>query len=181
MKRVSIGILVVLMMVSFFASCSKKEPVKQAPVQEKPKVEKVEEPQPKQEKPQLTEEEIFQRQTLEELNKQGHLTKIHFDFDKHFIREDMKPILEKNSQWLLKYPSVIAQVGGHCDERGTEEYNMALGEKRAEAAKKYLVSLGVPAERLKTVSYGKTKTLVKGIDDESHFMNRRSEFTIIKK
>jgi len=144
-------------------------------------VEKVDEPQPKPDNPQLTEEEIFERETLEGLNKQGHLVRVHFDFDKHFIREDMKPVLEKNAQWLLKFPTTIIQVGGHCDERGTEEYNMALGEKRAEAAKKYLVSLGVPAERLKSVSYGKTQPLVKGIDDESHYMNRRSEFLIIKK
>lgn len=180
MKRFAFGFLVVLLMVSLFTSCSKKgTDVKAA--KEQPKVEKVDEPQPQMEKPQLTEEEIFQRQTLEELNKQGHLQRVHFDFDKYVIREDMKPLLEKNAQWLLKFPSVIVQVGGHCDERGTEEYNMALGEKRAEAAKKYLVSLGVPAERLQTVSYGKTQPLVKGVDDESHYMNRRDEFTITKK
>jgi len=75
----------------------------------------------------------------------------------------------------------VVSVGGHCDERGTEEYNMALGEKRAMAAKNYLVSLGVPAERLRTVSYGKTQPLVKGVDEESYFMNRRDEFIIINK
>ena len=136
---------------------------------------------PKVEKPQLTEEELFQRRTLEELNRMGYLKRINFDFDKYFVRDDMKPILEQNAQWLLKYPTVVITIDGHCDERGTEEYNMALGEKRAEAAKKYMLNLGVPGERMKTVSYGKMKPLVKGVDEDTHFKNRRDEFTIIKK
>ena len=179
MKRIYIGALVVLMMVVFFNSCQKA--VKTEPAKPGPKVEKVEEATPKAERPELTEEEIFQRQTLEELNKQGYLKRVHFDFDKYFIRDDMKPVLESNADWLLKYPTVVVAIGGHCDERGTEEYNMALGEKRALSAKQYLVSLGIPAERLRTVSYGKTQILVKGVDEESHYMNRRDEFIITKK
>jgi len=81
----------------------------------------------------------------------------------------------------MDHPSVVITIDGHCDERGTEEYNMALGEKRAEAAKKYLMNLGVPGDQMKTVSYGKTRPLVKGVDEESYYMNRRDEFTIIKK
>jgi peptidoglycan-associated lipoprotein len=179
MKRVYIGLLIVLMMVAFFSSCKKE--VKVEPPKPEPVVEKVEEAPTKVEKPQLTAEEIFQRQTLEELNKKGYLKMINFDFDKYLIRDDMKPLLEQNAQWLLKHPTVVVSIDGHCDERGTEEYNMALGEKRAQAAKKYMVSLGVPADRLNTVSYGKTKPLVKGVDEDSHFKNRRDEFTITKK
>ncbi|UCH98798.1 MAG: peptidoglycan-associated lipoprotein Pal [Candidatus Aminicenantes bacterium] len=178
MKRILIGVLSLLLVVVFFNSC-KKEAVVEPPKEEK--VEKVEEVTPKVETPELTEEELLQRRTLEEINKMGYLKRIHFDFDKYFIRNDMKPVLEKNAQWLLKFPSVVVTIDGHCDERGTEEYNMALGEKRAESAKKYLANLGVPGARLKTVSYGKTKPLVKGVDEESHYMNRRDEFTIIKK
>lgn len=178
MKRFMIGILMMLVVVAFFNSC-KKEVVTAPPKEEK--VEKVEEVTPKVEKPQLTEEELFQRRTLEELNRMGYLKRIHFDFDKYFVRDDMKPTLEQNAQWLLKYPTVVVTIDGHCDERGTEEYNMALGEKRAESAKKYLQNLGVPGERMKTVSYGKIKPLVKGVDEESYFKNRRDEFTIIKK
>lgn len=178
MKRFMIGIITVLVIVAFFNSC-KKEVVTAPPKEEK--VEKVEEVTPKVEKPQLSEEELFQRRTLEELNRMGYLKRIHFDFDKYFIREDMKPILEKNAQWLVKHPSVVITIDGHCDERGTEEYNMALGEKRAESAKNYLMNLGVPAQQMKTVSYGKTKPLVKGVDEQSYYMNRRDEFTIIKK
>lgn len=178
MKRFMIGILTVLVLAAFFNSCKKE--VVTAPTKGE-KVEKVEEAAPKMETPELTEEELFQRRTLEELNRMGYLKRINFDFDKYFIREDMKPILEENARWLLKYPTVVITVDGHCDERGTEEYNMALGEKRAEAAKKYLENLGVPGERMKTVSYGKMKPLVKGVDEESYFKNRRDEFTIIKK
>lgn len=178
MKRFMMGILTVLVIVAFFNSC-KKEVVTAPPKEEK--VEKVEEVTPKVETPELTDEELFQRRTLEELNRMGYLKRIHFDFDKYFIREDMKLILEENARWLLKYPTVVVTIDGHCDERGTEEYNMALGEKRAESAKKYLLNLGVPGERMKTVSYGKIKPLVKGVDEESYFKNRRDEFTIIKK
>lgn len=178
MKRFMIGILTVLVTAAFFNSC-KKEVVTAPPEEEK--VEKVEEVTPKVETPQLTEAELFQRRTLEELNRMGYLKRINFDFDKYFVREDMKPILEQNARWLLKYPTVVVTIDGHCDERGTEEYNMALGEKRAESAKKYMLNLGVPGERMKTVSYGKIRPLVKGVDEESHFKNRRDEFTIIKK
>lgn len=179
MKRFYIGALIVVLMVAFFTSCKKE--VKVEPPKPQQKVEKVEEVKPKVEKPQLTEEELFQRKTLDELNKQGYLKRIHFDFDKYFVRDDMKPILEQNAQWLLKHPSVVVSIGGHCDERGTEEYNMALGEKRANAAMKYLVSLGVPESQLRTVSYGKTQPLVRGMSEESHYQNRRDEFVIIKK
>jgi peptidoglycan-associated lipoprotein len=178
MKRFMIGILTVLVMAAFFNSC-KKEVVTAPPKEEK--VEKVEEVTPKVEGPQLTEAELIQRQTLEELNRMGYLKRINFDFDKYFIREEMKPILEQNARWLLKYPTVVVTIDGHCDERGTEEYNMALGEKRAESAKKYMLNLGVPGERMKTVSYGKIKPLVKGVDEDSHFKNRRDELTIIRK
>lgn len=177
-KRFMIGILMVLVLAAFFNSCKKE--VVTAP-SKKEKVEKVEEAATKVETPHLTDEELIQRRTLEELNRMGYLKRINFDFDKYFIREDMKPTLESNAQWLLKFPTVVITIDGHCDERGTEEYNMALGEKRAESAKKYLMNLGVPGERMKTVSYGKIKPLVKGVDEESYFKNRRDEFTIIKK
>jgi len=178
-KRICIGVLVLVFMVAFVSSC--KKDVKVAPDKPQTTVKEVDEKTPKIEEPTLTDEEIFQRQSIEELNQQGHLKRIHFDFDKYFVREDMKPILESNAAWLLKFPTVIVQIGGHCDERGTEEYNMALGEKRAMAAQKYLISLGVSADRLKIVSYGKTQPLVRAVDEESYFMNRRAELKIIKK
>ena len=179
MKRILVVVLIVMLAVAFFDSCQKKAVVE--PVKEAPKVEPVDEQPPQVEKPQLTEEELFQRRTLEEVNRQGYLKKINFDFDKYLIRDDMKSILEANANWLLAHPGVEIRIEGHCDERGTVEYNMALGEKRAMSAKKYLASLGVSEGIMQVVSYGKSKPLVSGVDEESHFQNRRDEFVITKK
>ena len=107
--------------------------------------------------------------------------KINFDFDMYTIREDMKPVMQANANWLLKFASVEVLVEGHCDEKGTIEYNIALGEKRAEAARNYLVSLGLNAAKVKIISYGKSKPLVQGVDEATYFQNRRAEFVITKK
>ncbi len=179
MKRFYIGLLIVVFLLVSFTGCGKKAKVE--PVDKSPAVEQVDEKTPRIEKPTLTEEEIFQRQSIEELNKTGDLKKIHFDFDRYNIREDMKGNLHKNADWLLKRASVLIIIEGHCDERGTVEYNLALGEKRAEAAKKYLESLGVSADRIKTISYGKNRPAVKGVDENTYFMNRRDEFIITRK
>jgi len=173
--------LLLVVFVLFYIGCAKKAPKVVAPEKPAEKIEKVEEKPVEVEKPVLTEEEIFRQKSIEELNKSSVLKRINFDFDRYEIREDMKPILQANAQWLLKFRTVKILIEGHCDERGTVEYNMALGEKRAEAAKNYLVSLGVSAERIKIISYGKNKLLVKGVDEASHFQNRRAEFVIIEK
>lgn len=179
MKKLFIVMLIVCLTIVFFDSCKSKPKV--VPPKEEPKIEKVVEPQPKIEKPQLTEEELFLRRTLDEVNKMGYLKKIHFDFNKYDIRDDQKPMLEQNASWLLEHGTVRISIEGHCDERGTVEYNMALGEKRATAAKKYLVDLGVSSDKIQVVSYGKSKPLVKGIDEDTHARNRRDEFIITQK
>lgn len=184
MKRILMSLLMVALLVTCFVSCSHKQTVNTEPTKGQTvatKGDTTENVNPSIERPQPSDEEMFQQKTLDELNKQGFLKRINFDFDKYDIREDMKPILESNANWLLKHPTVVVTIGGHCDEKGTEEYNMALGEKRALAAKNYLVSLGVSAAKLNTVSYGKTMPLVKGLDEESFFANRRAEFVIVKK
>jgi len=172
-------LVVALSLVLMFTACGKKA-AKVEPVQE-PVVEKVDEPIAQVEKPVLSEEELFQQKSLEELNKDQILKKINFDFDMYTVREDMKPIMQANADWLLKFPSVEVLIEGHCDEKGTIEYNIALGEKRAEAAKNYLVSLGLNAAKVKIISYGKSKPLVQGVDEASYFQNRRAEFIITKK
>lgn len=172
-------VLVALSLVLMFNACGKKA-AKVEPVQG-PVVEKVEEPVAQVEKPVLSEEELFQQKSLEELNKDQVLKMINFDFDMYTIREDMKPVMQANANWLLKFPSVEVLVEGHCDERGTIEYNIALGEKRAEAARNYLVSLGLSAAKVKIISYGKSKPLVQGVDEATYFQNRRAEFVITKK
>jgi peptidoglycan-associated lipoprotein len=184
MKKILILSLACILVFGFMLSCAKK--VEEAPpppppqVKEQPQVEKVEEPAPPKE-PELTEEEIFMRKSLEEINQEVPLQMIHFDFDRYFIRDDAKPVLEKNATWLKKWNSVQVLIEGHCDERGTEEYNLALGEKRAKSTFDYLVSLGVSPDRIKTISYGKSQPLDPGHNEAAWAKNRRAQFTIIAK
>jgi len=99
---------------------------------------------------------------------------IYFDTDMYNIDEADAAALQAQAQWLMRYPNKRATIEGHCDERGTREYNLALGERRANAAKNYLVSLGVGAERLNTVSYGKERPVALGSDEASWAKNRRA-------
>ncbi len=109
------------------------------------------------------------------------LKDIHFDFDKYDILPEDAEILKENAALLSKYPRVKIQVEGHCDERGTNEYNLALGERRANAAKKYLVSLGISADRISSISYGEEKPLDTGHNEEAWAKNRRGHFVILSK
>lgn len=183
MKKFLVLFLTVILILSFAASCKKK--VKEVPpppppqAQEQPRVEKVEEPTIKE--PVLTEEEIFMRKTLEEINQEKPLAMIHFDFDKYNIRPDAVPVLEANARWLKKFPTVKILIEGHCDERGTEEYNLALGERRAKSTMDYLVSLGISADRIRIISYGKSQPLDPGHDETAWAKNRRAQFLIIGK
>lgn len=180
MKKVVI-VVVCISVLFLFSFCGKKKAKVEPPVQEGPVVEKIEEKPPVVEKPTLSEEEMFEQKSIDELNKTGVLKRVHFDFDRYFIREDMKPNLQANADWLLKHRSVEIMVEGHCDERGTVEYNIALGEKRAESAKNYLTSLGVASDKIRIISYGKNRPLVAGVDETSWYQNRRAEFVITKK
>ena len=109
------------------------------------------------------------------------LKDIHFNFDKYDIRPGDAEILKGNAALLMKHPTVKIQIEGHCDERGTIEYNLALGERRANSAKGYLVSLGMPADRISTISYGKEKPLDPGHNEEAWAKNRRDHFIIFSK
>jgi peptidoglycan-associated lipoprotein len=109
------------------------------------------------------------------------LKDIHFNFDKYDIRPGDAEILKGNAALLMKHPTVKIQIEGHCDERGTIEYNLALGERRANSAKVYLVSLGMPADRISTISYGKEKPLDPGHNEEAWAKNRRDHFIIFSK
>ena len=99
---------------------------------------------------------------------------IYFDTDMFNIGAEDQAALAQQAAYLRQYPNVRATVEGHCDERGTREYNLALGERRANAAKNYLVSLGVPAERVTTVSYGKERPVALGSDETAWARNRRA-------
>ncbi len=108
------------------------------------------------------------------------LERIHFDFDKYNIRADAVPIMQKNASWLKANPGVRTIVEGNCDERGTNEYNMALGERRAKAGKDYLVNLGVESSRIDTVSYGEERPLDPAHNEAAWAMNRRDDFVTRK-
>ena len=183
MKKTIVFSLAFLLIFGFFISCKKK--VEETPppppqVKEQPKVEKVEKPVVVKE-PVLTEEEIFMQKSLEALNREVPLKMVHFDYDKFFIREDAKPVLESNAAYLKKWRSIKLLIEGHCDERGTEEYNLALGEKRAKSTLDYLVSLGISPDRIKTISYGKSQPLDRGSNEIAWQKNRRAQPTIIEK
>ncbi len=99
---------------------------------------------------------------------------VHFATDSSDLDSDATATLAKQAQWLLKYPNVRATIEGHCDERGTREYNLALGDRRANAAKNYLVNAGIAASRLSVISYGKERPAETGSDEGAWAQNRRA-------
>ena len=119
--------------------------------------------------------------SAEEIEKSGLLKEVYFDFDKADIREPDRAALAQNADTLKRFDFLRITVEGHCDERGTVEYNLALGERRAKAAHDYLVSLGVPADRLKTVSYGKEVPVCAQSSEDCWQRNRRAHFTVTGK
>jgi peptidoglycan-associated lipoprotein len=108
------------------------------------------------------------------------LLPIYFDFDKSNIKEDQRARIVENATFLSENKGVRVRIEGNCDERGTNEYNMALGERRANSAKKYLVNLGIHEDRMHTISYGEEKPLLHGHDEYSWAQNRRDDFVVVK-
>jgi peptidoglycan-associated lipoprotein len=100
--------------------------------------------------------------------------RIFFAFDRSDISPEAREILARQADWLRRYPNVTVTIEGHCDERGTREYNLALGERRAQAAKNVLVAAGIPAARISTTSYGKERPAVVGSTEEAYAQNRRA-------
>lgn len=105
--------------------------------------------------------------------------RVFFDYDSSAINADSQHTLERQAAWLKQYSSMNVTIEGHCDERGTREYNLALGERRAAAAKKYLVGLGIPASRVSTISYGKERPAVIGSDESAWGQNRRAVTVVV--
>jgi peptidoglycan-associated lipoprotein len=120
----------------------------------------------------------FQKGTLGAPGSGGPLTDIHFDYDDYTIRPQDGEILRTDAKWLTDHGNTRVQVEGHTDERGSEEYNLALGAKRAQAAKDYLTTLGIPSERISTISYGKELPLCTEHDDDCWAQNRRDHFVV---
>ncbi len=118
---------------------------------------------------------------IAEMNRKGYLTDAYFDYDASDLRDDARSALSSNAEWLKRYPSIQVLISGHCDERGTSAYNLALGDSRANAARAYLESLGVSGGRLRTVSYGKERPFCGESSEECYQQNRRAHFVITSK
>lgn len=156
----------------------KEEPVAPPITQPAPKPvvkEEVVQAQPVKEAPAVVKEETMQ-QAAKASAQQLALATIYFDFDSATLSQASRDLLYKNAQLLLKNNPVKIKIEGHCDERGSDEYNLALGERRAKSAMNYLVTLGVQPERLSIISYGKEKPAVPGQDEAAWAKNRRAEF-----
>jgi peptidoglycan-associated lipoprotein len=134
----------------------------------------------------LTSAPASQRSSLEQLQQgkpvgsaaSSPLRDIYFDFDRSDLRPDARDTLKQNAGWLQKNPSATVQIEGHCDERGTAEYNLALGAKRAQTAKDYLTTLGISAQRLSTISYGQELPVCTEHAEECWQKNRHDRFVI---
>jgi peptidoglycan-associated lipoprotein len=131
--------------------------------------------------PAPTEDEIFARMSLDDLNKQAPLAAVYFELDAIDLTEEARGILQKNTDWLKRRTSTRILVEGHADNRGTNEYNLALGERRADAVRDYLVSLGIPAERIAVVSKGEEEPACTDDTESCWQQNRRGQFIFTAK
>ncbi|RMF93895.1 MAG: peptidoglycan-associated lipoprotein Pal [Candidatus Schekmanbacteria bacterium] len=182
-SRLLLFFIIALSSLFLISSCAKKEVVKETP-SPAPETKKEEVAPPpeevKEEAPVEAEEEIDEEALREELIKRisSQIEDVFFAFDRYDLSEMAKKKLEKNAEVLKKNPSVNVLIEGHCDERGTVEYNLVLGEKRANAAKEYLVNLGVDSSRIDTISYGEERPFDPGHNEIAWAKNRRAHFVI---
>lgn len=193
MRRLFIAVLIIMGIVSI-AGCSKKRilppdqpATEQTQAEEKAGDKKtgadtaVSKEPPKES---ITEKQISKAQpsdsemSIKEL--QTKIKDIHFDFDKYDIRDDAKPVMRDVADMLSKNRNIKVIIEGHCDERGTNEYNLGLGDRRANSAKEYLSSLGIPAGKIETVSYGEEKAICTEQTEECWGRNRRAHFVLVE-
>jgi peptidoglycan-associated lipoprotein len=124
---------------------------------------------------------VFSQKTLEQLNAEKPLADVFFDYDKSDLMEVSRAALQKNADWLRRWTAAKVIVEGHCDSRGSAEYNLALGERRANAAKNYLVSLGIGADRIQVISKGEEQPFCTEENEGCWSQNRRSHFIVTAK
>jgi len=161
--------------------CAKKPapeaaPPTPPPAAEKPMVSEM----PSQKVPGVQEQSVSEMPVAPEMTAVAGLQRIHFAFDQYTLSDQARETLTGNAAWMKANPGVKVVIEGHCDERGSDEYNLALGERRAQAAQSYLVSLGIAADRLSVLSYGEERPLAPGQGEEAWAQNRRDEFKVIK-
>jgi len=131
--------------------------------------------------PEPVRDDAISSASLDDLNKNSPLKPVFFELDSSDLGAASQKVLDENAALLKRYSAWTVTIEGHCDERGTAEYNLALGERRAITARAYLVSLGIPADRLRTVSYGKEFPFDPGHDENAYQKNRRAHFVITAK
>jgi peptidoglycan-associated lipoprotein len=170
----------VLAMVAFIAiaGCGKKAPPAAPPVAPEAPPPAPPPASAPEAAPVLDEYARLRSMSAEEIDRLNLLEEIRFDFDKSDIRDDAMPVLAQNASVLRRFDFLRVTIEGHCDERGTVEYNLALGERRAKSTYDYLVSLGVPADRLRTASYGKEAPLCSESTEDCWARNRRAKLKV---
>ena len=192
MRKLTTCAMAVLVLLSLMASaCGRKAPVTRPappPVAAPPGVTAVPPPPPPQRveeslpvPPQPIAEDSIANRSLDDLNRDSPFRPAFFPLDSADLDDPGRAVVTGNAELLKKYPTWVITIEGHCDERGTPEYNLALGERRAVAVKTYLVSLGISPDRLRTVSYGKEFPFDPGHDDAAWSKNRRAHFVITSK
>jgi peptidoglycan-associated lipoprotein len=167
------------------AGCAKKAIMKDEPVVEKEAA--VEKQAPAQAAPakvpeeQKVDEAAMAAAAAAQADKEAsQFADIYFAFDRFDLRSDAREVLAMHAKWLMAHPEFLVRIEGNCDERGTVEYNMALGQRRAASAMKYLVDLGVGKNRISTISYGKERPLDPGHNEEAWAKNRRDHFSVTR-
>jgi peptidoglycan-associated lipoprotein len=129
----------------------------------------------------LTEDELFARKTLQQLNDEMPLGDVKFDYDQSTIKDDQRGILQKNADWMRRWTTTRVSIEGHADARGTNEYNLALGDRRARAVMDYLAGLGIAADRMVVVSKGEESPVCTEMTETCYANNRRGHFVITAK
>jgi peptidoglycan-associated lipoprotein len=168
-------VALVVLFLSSLIGCASSKPV--TPVEDQAMVSQSD--MSKQSNVQGVDDKSMQGEAVSSPEAVAGMERIHFDFDQFTLSPEARRILGENAKYLNANSAVQVVIEGHCDNRGSDEYNLALGESRALAAKNYLVSLGISASRLSVISYGEEKPLVMGDNEEAWAQNRRDEFKVV--
>jgi peptidoglycan-associated lipoprotein len=183
---------VLLISGSFLFSCGKTEIKSEGGISASPPVSDQDEAEKAKKRARIREQETTDQEMREKALKEEEARRLKmaaekaqfetedvlFEFDQYVISDSAKQVLNKKAKWLKEYANARVQIEGHCDERGSTEYNLALGQRRADSAMQYLVSLGISANRLSTISFGKEKPLDQGSSESAWSKNRRAHFIL---
>ena len=173
-------LLGVLVGVVLACSCAKKPPATAVKLRENPAPSTASAPAAHPAPAPAAHDEVLS-EDLASLNRRGYLKDVYFDFNEATLRDDARKNLAADATWLERYPSIQILIEGHCDDRGTEAYNLALGDRRANAAREYLASVGVDGSRVKVVSYGKERPFCDQQSENCWQENRRGHIVVTAK